>query len=236
MFCSIWLIWHYLLEILCVPSPSWFALSIYFCSALYVFVVQRLRSAIQTLRWCGGCGGCFKLRRRSSCVARAAIRVLQLLDVDSELDCVHGRSSAEVVHACLQALLPCVKVHGRQLADLWGLKEQVERLALVNVLSTRSSHVNEVLLANLPHDFVQVLQVLWHFGNTLHRAVSCNDLVSKIFAPQTTLYQIHHQILVHDGEFTTQNATKVDIRRERFEALVVAENLRCGGRRHRSHE
>ncbi len=46
--------------------------------------------------------------------------------VNGELDGVHGRPCAEVVHPRLQPLLPCVKVHAGHL--IFRLQRKKERL------------------------------------------------------------------------------------------------------------
>eukprot|EP00754_Rhynchopus_humris_P001505 Rhum_TRINITY_DN10876_c0_g1::Rhum_TRINITY_DN10876_c0_g1_i1::g.40448::m.40448 len=156
--------------------------------------------------------------------------------VDGELDGVDGRAGAEVVLTGLQSLLPGVEVHGRELRLGGGAQEQVQRLRLVDVDGASGGHVDQVLLLDLPDGAVERLDVVGDAGDLLHAAVVRDDLVARRLVPQTLLDQVAHEILVHDGELARQHAAQVDVRRERLEALVVAQDLARRRRRHRRHK
>src|SRR5690606_33741188 len=69
-------------------------------------------------------------------------------------------------------------------------------------------------------------------GNALDRAVRRDDLVLHIVVPQAELHEVFQQVFVHHYEFSAQYAAGVDVGSIRFEALVVAQDLRSGGGGH----
>ena len=70
-------------------------------------------------------------------------------------------------HASLQALLPAVKMHRRELSIIWVLDEDVETLALVYESATVSSHVDEGALLDFPRRAIKLLQVGWNLRDVL---------------------------------------------------------------------
>lgn len=67
----------------------------------------------------------------------AGIRGLQqLLNVDSELDCISRGSGSQVVLACLETLLPGVEVHRGHLREVGLCHVHVQALRLANVGAT----------------------------------------------------------------------------------------------------
>ncbi len=74
--------------------------------------------------------------------------------VDGELDGIDGWSSSEVVHACLESLLPTVEVHRGELTRRWVGEMDVERLRLVDERSSVGSEVDDCFLADLPDGLV----------------------------------------------------------------------------------
>lgn len=56
--------------------------------------------------------------------------------------------------------LPGKEMHGGEFSVVWLRNVHIERLALINVSSTVSSHLQNAFLRNFPHSPVQVLQIL----------------------------------------------------------------------------
>lgn len=56
--------------------------------------------------------------------------------------------------------LPAVEMHAGQFAIVWLGDVDVQGLALVDVGATISCHLEDGLLGDLPHCFVQLLQVV----------------------------------------------------------------------------
>merc|ERR1712232_753524 len=74
-----------------------------------------------------------------------------LLHIDCELDSVYSGLGTQIVHARLQAQLPTMKMHGRQLRGGRVRHVDVERLRLVDIRATVCSHVQHNPLLNFPH-------------------------------------------------------------------------------------
>ena len=54
-----------------------------------------------------------------------------------------------------------------------GRGTYVEALALVNESTPVGSHINESTLLDLPHSFVDILQVIWDFIHVLDGSIVC---------------------------------------------------------------
>lgn len=59
--------------------------------------------------------------------------------------------------------LPAVEVHAAQFAVIGLGNVDVQRLALVNVGAAIGCHFQDGFLRDLPHGFVQLLQISWDF-------------------------------------------------------------------------
>ena len=70
----------------------------------------------------------------------------------------------------------------------------------------------------------------------LHATMVRYDTVLHALVPFTEMQEFLHQILVHENELARVGAAVVQVARDRFEALVVAEDLRRGRRRHRGDQ
>ncbi len=103
--------------------------------------------------------------------------------VDGELDSLRGGPRAEVVHARLEAFLPAVEVHARQLAECRRLEMHVERLALADERAAVRREVEHFLLADLPDGFVDRLDVIRDRWDVLHGAIVRNDHVLHVVVP-----------------------------------------------------
>jgi hypothetical protein len=105
-----------------------------------------------------------------------------------ELDGVGGGFGAQVVHAGFEAALPAVEVHAGELAEVGVLHVQVQALALADVGTPVGGHVDDGALRNLPHRLVQVLDVLRHAGDALHRAIGRDDVLLHLLVPEAQLH------------------------------------------------
>lgn len=63
--------------------------------------------------------------------------------------------------------LPGEEVHGGELSIVWLSDVHIERLALINVGTAVSSHLQNALLRNFPHRPVQVFEILRNSLNVL---------------------------------------------------------------------
>eukprot|EP00754_Rhynchopus_humris_P024464 Rhum_TRINITY_DN14894_c1_g1::Rhum_TRINITY_DN14894_c1_g1_i1::g.125998::m.125998 len=127
-------------------------------------------------------------------------------------------------------------MHRRHLRARGAWQEKVQRLRLVDVLRPRGGLVDEHLLRDLPHRLVQLFEVRGDRRDVLHAAVVGDDALLHLFVPQAERAQLLDEMLVHHGELARHDAPHVDVRRERLEALVVAQDLAGRRRRHRRHE
>lgn len=84
--------------------------------------------------------------------------------IDSELDSLCSGSRPEIVHSCLQSLLPSVEMHACQLPHRRGLQVDVQRLTLADEGPAVGCEVEDFLLGDLPDGFVDRLDVV---GDTL---------------------------------------------------------------------
>ena len=71
------------------------------------------------------------------------------------------------VSTVLTYQLPTIKVHAGQFAIVWLCNMDVKGLALVNVSTTICCHLEDSLLGDFPHSFIQLLQVIWDLFNIL---------------------------------------------------------------------
>lgn len=63
--------------------------------------------------------------------------------------------------------LPSVEMHAGQFAVVWLSDVDVEGLALINVSAAVCCHLEDGLLRDFPHGFVEILHVLRDLGNIL---------------------------------------------------------------------
>mmetsp|Transcript_25496 Transcript_25496/g.80444 ORF Transcript_25496/g.80444 Transcript_25496/m.80444 type:complete len:257 (-) Transcript_25496:95-865(-) len=172
-----------------------------------------------------------RLRRR---LARAA-GLPDLLDIHGELDGVDGRLGPQVVHARLEAQLPAVEVHGRELRRRGVDHVDVQRLRLVDVSAPVGCHVEHDLLLDLPDGLVQLLDVRGQL-KLLHAAVLGDELHAHVIRPEASLDEIAEQVPVHRHELAREHAAHVEVLRVGLEGLVVAQDLRRARRGHRCHQ
>merc|ERR1712113_15177 len=126
---------------------------------------------------------------RISAAVVCCARLAHLVDFDCDLDGIHGRFRAEVVHASLQSTLPAVEVHGRKLGSARIDHVDVQRLGLVDVGTPVSSHVQNNPLLYLPDCLVQLPQISGEI-EILNAAVVRDELHAKVLSPQLTLHKI----------------------------------------------
>lgn len=83
------------------------------------------------------------------------------------------------VCSALTYQLPAIEVHAGQFAIVWLSDVDIKRLALVNVSSTICCHFQNSLLGNLPHRFVELLQIIWNLFNILCQAWKQKDSIIR---------------------------------------------------------
>ena len=123
-------------------------------------------------------------------------------------------------------------MHRSQLGVVGVRHEEIQRLRLADERTTRSRHIDQNLLWELPRRLVPRLNLLRNLRNALDGTIPCNHCLLQIIIPQTQRHQLLRQMLVDHCELSRQNTPCVHVRREGLEALIVAENLGCGRRRH----
>lgn len=148
-------------------------------------------------------------------------------------------------------------MHGGELSIVRLSDVNVERLALINVGTAVSSHLQNALLRYFPHRLVQVFEILRNSLNVLK--IRKKALISKYpnlelqkkylngspmgndgsldhFIPQPQLSQISEQVMVDDLEFAREHTASVDVGCVGLDALIVSEDLSGGSSRHGSNE
>mmetsp|Transcript_10136 Transcript_10136/g.26796 ORF Transcript_10136/g.26796 Transcript_10136/m.26796 type:complete len:333 (+) Transcript_10136:419-1417(+) len=159
-----------------------------------------------------------------------------LVDLDCELDRIGGSLGAQVVHARLEADLPAVEVHGRELGRCRVRHVDVQGLRLVDVHTTIGRHVQDRALHDLPDCLVQVLQLHGQV-QVLYAAVLRDELHAQVLRPQSSLDEVFEQVPVDLHELAREHTTHVQVLRVGLEGLVVAQDLRSTRRRHgREHQ
>lgn len=129
---------------------------------------------------------------------RAVLGVLCLLGVDGELDGVCGGTGAEVVHACLEPLLPGVEVHACELGKGWVGDVDVEGLALVDEGAAISGHVDEGALGEFPDGFVEFFDVVRDDVDVLDGPSVEDDLLLDILGPELEPDEVPEEVFVDD--------------------------------------
>ncbi|KAI6763085.1 hypothetical protein HG530_009065 [Fusarium avenaceum] len=161
---------------------------------------------------------------------------LKSLLVDSELDRGGGSLCAKVVHASLETKLPAGEVHAGDLAHRGILHVNVEGLGLIDESTSVGSHLDNLALRNLPNSLVKSLDVGRDVGDVLNRTVIGNNTVLHGIRPQAHVDKILEQPGVDNLELTSKDSALVNVGGVRLEALVVTQNLRGTGSRHRGKE
>mmetsp|Transcript_39014 Transcript_39014/g.91260 ORF Transcript_39014/g.91260 Transcript_39014/m.91260 type:complete len:642 (+) Transcript_39014:465-2390(+) len=117
-------------------------------------------------------------------------------------------------------------MHRRELGVVGVRHEDVEALALVDESAAVGGHVDQRAHLQLPAGLVERLEIVGDLRDVLDRTIVRDDLVADVVCPQALLHEVAQQVLVDDGELAGEHAPRVDVRRVRLEALVVAEDLR----------
>ena len=139
------------------------------------------------------------------------LRRLQQAVIDRELQRLCGGPRPEIVHARLQALLPAVEVHARELAHCWCLEVDVEGLGLANVRATIRREVDNLLLRDLPDGLVDRLDLRGDVGNVLDRSVMSDDEVLHVIVPETEINELAQEPWADDLELASKNTTGIDV-------------------------
>lgn len=127
-------------------------------------------------------------------------------------------------------------MHSGHLLENRVCQVQVKTLRLADVGSSANGQVNQLLLRNFPDSLVDLLNPVGDILDVLYTTIVCNDLVLDDRCPESNLRQVPHQVSVHADELTGEHTPRVNVRRERFEAFVVAQDLRSAGGWHGRHQ
>jgi len=97
----------------------------------------------------------------------------------------------------------------------------VQRLRLVNVAATVSSHVKNYALLDLPHCLVELLEICWQV-ELLHTAIVCDELEPKILGVEAASNEVLEQVPVHLYELARKHTAHIEVLRVGLEGLIVA--------------
>jgi len=162
------------------------------------------------------------------------LRVLiECLLIHGEFDGIRGGFGAQIIHSRLEPLLPAIKVHRRQFPEIRIIHMNIERLRLIDESPPLRRHIDQRLLRDLPHRFVNRLQIRGNLIQILHRPVGGDEFVFEQRRPNPERNQIAQQMAVDAHELARQRAPHIHIRRVRLKALVIPQNLRSRRRGHR---
>ena len=109
-------------------------------------------------------------------------------------------------------------------------------MALVYECTAIGGQVDNFLLTDLPDGLVNGFDISRNVWNVLDGAAVGNDHVFHVIIPKTKRHELFHQPRVGNLEFSCQDATRIDVARVRFKALVEAEDLARASSRHGSDE
>lgn len=137
--------------------------------------------------------------------------IFQQALVNGELSGLCGRTSPEVVHPGLQALLPSVEVHACELPKSRSLQVDVQALALADERATVGGHVQDFLLADLPDGLVDCLDIVRDGGNVLDGSIVGDDHIFHIIIPQTEVDELSKEPGADNLEFTGKDTAGVDV-------------------------
>mmetsp|Transcript_29472 Transcript_29472/g.46849 ORF Transcript_29472/g.46849 Transcript_29472/m.46849 type:complete len:279 (-) Transcript_29472:1426-2262(-) len=203
------------------PPPRWFALCAAHeavvlvvdstCHILQVFILLLLEQLVLLILVQGGL-------------------------IHGELDGIGCGLGAEIVHSRLESVFPAIKMHGSELTKIRVLHMDVKRLRLIDEVSAIDGHIDELLLRDLPHRLIDLLELRRDLVQSLHTAVGRNQLVLQQRRPHSQLDEIAQQMVIDAHKLSRQCPPHIHIRRVRLKTLVVAQDLRSGRRRHRSHQ
>jgi len=199
--------------------------------------IPRLRAARQADFWFGR-----PLRCSAGRIARGAnlwsfrgVLCIRSRHIHSELDCIGSRLRPQVVHASLQAQLPAVEMHGRELRGRAISHVNIQALTLADVRRPISGHFQDALLLDLPDRLVELFQVCGDV-KALHRPIQRDKLLLQIVIPEATFQEVRDQVTIDLDELTSEHSSHVDVLRVRLKGFGVPEDLRRGRRGHRGHK
>jgi len=112
----------------------------------------------------------------------------------------------------------------------------VQALALADEGSSVRSEVKDLLLRNFPDGFIDRLDIIRNVRDVLNRTIVGDDHVFHVVIPQVELNEFAEEPGADDLEFACEDTSGVDVAGVRLEALVVAQNLACGGSGHGRNE
>ena len=140
-----------------------------------------------------------------------------------------GGSAAQVVGG-LKTGLPCMQVHGAELADGRRLHKEVERLTLVYEGATMGSHIDQRSHRQFPCSAVELLEVVGDSSDVLDAAFGSLDRCDHVVGPEASGLQVTNQITVDLDELAGQSLAFEQVGYLGLDALVTARDRsdRCG--------
>ena len=91
------------------------------------------------------------------------------------------------------------------------MQVHVEALALADVRAAVGSHIENLLLADLPDGLVDLLDVIGDAVDALDGAVVGDDHVLHLIVPETLINEFAKEPRADDLEFTSEDTTSVNI-------------------------
>ena len=127
-------------------------------------------------------------------------------------------------------------MHRGQLGHGSTLHKQVERLWLIDKITTLARHVDDVFHAQFPCGFIQLFDIVRDIVELLNRAIGTHQFLLEIFIPETQVDEVFQQVFVHDYKLTGQHSSSIDIGCIGFKAFVISEDLGGWSSWHWCHE
>jgi hypothetical protein len=139
--------------------------------------------------------------------------LLQRALVGSKLNSLRRRSRTKVTHSGLQPLLPPIEMHTRQLAKSRQLQTSVQTLTLADEGTTISSEVEDFLLTNLPHGFVDSFDTVRDVGDVLYGSIVSDSCVLHNTIPKANIDSdgFTEEPWTDKLEFTCKDTMSVDV-------------------------
>lgn len=106
-------------------------------------------------------------------------------------------------------------MHTGQLPECRRLQVHVQTLALTDVRAAVGREVEDLLLADLPHGFVDRLDIVGDAGDVLNRAIVRDDHALHGIVPETEINELAEQPRADDLEFTSEYTTGIDVARKK---------------------
>jgi hypothetical protein len=137
--------------------------------------------------------------------------LLQRALVGSKLNSLRHGSRTKATHSGLQPLLPPIEMHTRQLAKSRRLQTSVQTLTLADEGTTISSEVEDFLLTNLPHGFVDSFDTVRDVGDVLYGSIVSDGRVLHNTISKANVDEFMKEPWTDKLEFTCKDTMSVDV-------------------------